>query len=255
MRKVTLYNVMSIVALFFFWEVAARISRSPFFPSFTDVVEAAVRIVTIGDIEKIKLHEHAVASILRVLVGFCLACGTGVPLGFMMGLKRETYDALKSIIEPVRFIPPIAWIPLAYILLSGYSRYILIIWLGAFFPILLNTMAGIKRTSPVLVNVAKAFGADDRSTTLKVVVPSALPEVVAGMRIGLGVGWMCIVAAEIIGGEMIGLGRLIEKAKELLQIDVVLVGMVAIGLIGLFMNEALLQAEKRLFKWRMEVKM
>jgi NitT/TauT family transport system permease protein len=157
-------------------------------------------------------------------------------------------------LEPLRFIPPIAWIPLVVILLSGYARYVLIIWLGAFFPILLSTVAGVKRTSSVLVDVAKSFGADSKSIVLEVVVPSALPEVAAGMRIGLGVGWMCIVAAEMIGGETVGLGRLILRYAQLLQIDVVIVGMVTIGLLGLVMNELFLQAEKRLFRWRKEVK-
>jgi NitT/TauT family transport system permease protein len=131
---------------------------------------------------------------------------------------------------------------------------VVIIWLGAFFPILLNTIAGVERTSPTLINVAKVFGADGRSTTFKVVVPSALPETLAGMRIGLGVGWMCIVAAEMMGGEPVGLGRLIIKHVELLQIDTSIAGIVFIGIIGLLMNEIFLQIEKRLFKWRMEVK-
>jgi len=254
-HRVILYNAALIIILFIVWEAIAKIFQSRFFPSFTDVTEAAVRVITVGDVEGIKLHEHAVASILRVLAGFVLACITGISLGLMMGLRRQTYDASKSIIESVRFIPPIAWIPLVYILLSGYSRYILIIWLGAFFPILLNTIAGIKRTSPILVDVAKSFGADNKSTVSKVVIPSALPETVAGVRIGLGIGWMCIVAAEMIGGEMIGLGRLIMKAAELLQTDVVIVGMVTIGLIGLLMNETFLRFEKRFFRWRVEVKM
>jgi ABC-type nitrate/sulfonate/bicarbonate transport system permease component len=253
-RKATLYNAVSIIALFFFWELAANIIHSPFFPSFTEVVGTAIRIITVGDIEGYGLLDHAFASILRVLLGFGLACITGFPLGVMMGLRHEIYDALKFIIEPVRFVPPLAWLPLAFLLLAGYSRYILIIWLGAFFPILLNTMAGVRRTNPILINVAKVFGANNRLTTFKVVIPSALPEVVAGMRIGLGVGWMCIVAAEMMGGDPLGLGRLIIKYVALLQIDASIVGIVAIGIIGLLMNEVFLQIEKQLFKWRMEIK-
>jgi len=254
-RKIAVYNVASIAIFLFLWEVVAKSISSPYFPSFIDVVKATAKMIAVGDVEGYKLHEHILVSVFRVLAGFGLACITGIPLGLMMGLRRETYEALKSILEPVRFIPPIAWIPLVYILLSGYSRFVLIIWLGAFFPILLNTIAGIKRTSPVLVDVAKSFGADKRSTISKVVIPSALPEAVAGMRIGLGVGWMCIFAAEWIGGEMTGLGRLMIKAYDLQQVDVIIVGMVTIGLIGLLMNETFLRIEKRLFRWRVEVKM
>jgi NitT/TauT family transport system permease protein len=239
---------------FFVWEAAAKIIHSPFFPSFTDIVGATVRVIVVGDIEGYRLSDHMFASIIRVLSGFGLACITGFPMGLLMGLKREIYDALKFIMEPARFVPPIAWLPLAFLLLMGHLRYVMIIWLGAFFPILLNTMTGVRRTSPLLINVAKVFGADKRSITFKVVVPSALPETLAGMRIGLGVGWMCIVAAEMMGGNPVGLGRLIIKHVELLQIDISLVGIMSIGIIGLLMNETFLQIEKRLFKWRMEVK-
>jgi NitT/TauT family transport system permease protein len=130
----------------------------------------------------------------------------------------------------------------------------LIIWLGAFFPILINTIVGINRTNPTLVNVAKVLGADRKSTILKVMIPSALPEIVAGMRIGLGVAWMCIMAAEMIGGEMLGLGRLILKYAELLRVDVILASMLTIGIIGLLMNEAFIRVENYVLRWRVEVR-
>jgi ABC-type nitrate/sulfonate/bicarbonate transport system permease component len=172
----------------------------------------------------------------------------------VIGLRPSIYGWSRSVIEPIRFIPPIAWIPLAFILMTGFSRYLLIIWLGSFFPVLLNTIAGIKRTNPTLVEVARVLGADKKSAILKVMWPSALPEIAAGMRIGLGVGWMCIMAAEMIGGERVGLGRLILKYAELLRVDVIFVGMITIGIIGLLMNEVFIWTEKRIFRWRMEVR-
>lgn len=252
--KAVAYNIAAIVILTVTWEFAAQFLQSPFFPKFTEVVRAFVTIAVNGDVEHFYLSDHIAASVLRVLAGFSAACITGFPLGLAMGLRPLSYDATKSIFEPLRFIPPIAWIPLVVILLTGYSRYVLIIWLGAFFPILLSTVAGVKRTSPILIDVAKTFGANARSIVFKVVVPSALPEVAAGMRIGLGVGWMCIVAAEMIGGETVGLGRLILRYAQLLQVDVVIVGMITIGLLGLIMNEMFLRTEKRLFKWRREIR-
>lgn len=252
--KKAAYNVIAIVVVLLTWEIVAQLLHSPFFPQFSEVMRAFFKIATVGDVEGFYLSDHVVASILRVLAGFSVACVTGFPLGLIIGLRPFSYDAARSVLEPLRFIPPIAWIPLVVILLSGYARYVLIIWLGAFFPILLSTVAGVKRTSSVLVDVAKSFGADSKFVVLEIVVPSALPEVAAGMRIGLGVGWMCIVAAEMIGGETVGLGRLILRYAQLLRIDVVIVGMVTIGLLGLVMNELFLQAEKRLFRWRKEVK-
>ena len=252
-HRVLAYNVVSIILILLLWELVAGVVRSKFFPSFNDVIRAFITIAKVGDIEGIKLLDHSIASICRILAGFGLACVTGIPLGLAMGLRRGIYDSTKSITETIRFIPPIAWIPLVIILLSGYWRYIFIIWLGAFFPILINTIAGIKRTNPVFIDVSKIFGADKKSTIRKVVIPSSLPEITAGMRIGLGIGWMCIMAAEMIGGEMIGLGRLIIKYAEFIRVDVVIMGMISIGLIGLFMNEIFLRIEKRLFKWRVEV--
>jgi ABC-type nitrate/sulfonate/bicarbonate transport system permease component len=240
--------------LLFLWQVATLVVHSPFFPSPLDVAKAFVTIATIGDIEHITLLAHSEASIFRVLVGFGLACITGIPLGIAIGLRPGIYGWTRSVIEPIRFIPPIAWIPLAIILLTGFSRYMLIIWLGSFFPVLLNTIAGVKRTNPTLVEVARVLGADKKSTILKVMWPSALPEIAAGMRIGLGVGWMCIMAAEMIGGERVGLGRLILKYAELLRVDVIFVGMITIGIIGLLMNEVFIWTEKRIFRWRVEVR-
>jgi len=248
------FNITLIIVVTLFWEFAARAANSAYFPSFSDFEAAFVKIATVGDVEGHTLLEHSGASVLRVLAGFAVAIAVGFPLGLVMGLKPLIYDSSRSVLEPIRFIPPIAWIPLALILLTGYSRYIFIIWLGAFFPILLNTIAAVKRTNPVLVDVAKTLGAKKATTVFKVVVPSALPEVAAGMRIGLGVGWMCILAAEIIGGEMVGIGRLIWNYTQLLRVDVIIVGMITIGLIGLVMNEMFLQTEKRLFRWRQEVR-
>ena len=243
-----------LVVLLVLWQALTQFVRSPFFPSPLEVAKAWVTIATRGDLERLTLTDHAVASIHRVLTGFGLACITGIPTGLVIGLRREIYQTTKTIIEPLRFIPPIAWVPLVIILITGYLRYVLIIWLGAFFPILINTIVGINRTNPTLVNVAKVLGADKKSTILKVMIPSALPEIVAGMRIGLGVAWMCIMAAEMIGGEMLGLGRLILKYAELLRVDVIIAGMLTIGIIGLLMNEVFIRVENYVLRWRVEVR-
>jgi NitT/TauT family transport system permease protein len=103
------------------------------------------------------------------------------------------------------------------------------------------------------MNVAKVFGAGKNTRVTKIVVPSVLPDITSGMRVGLGMAWMCIVAAEMIGGEAVGVGRLILKYAELLQLAPVISGMLIIGVIGFLMNEILLQVEKRMFRWRWEV--
>jgi len=254
--KTFLLGIIFLSIFLLIWQIIAMFYPVKFLrdASPINVISTLVKLTVKGDTEGISLLDHTMASVTRVLVGFSVACVSAVPLGILMGLRKEIYESSKSVIEPIRFIPPIAWIPLAILLLTGFSRYIFLIWLGAFFPILVNTIAGIKRVNPVLGEVAKSFGANKRQIISKVIVPGSLPEVVAGMRVGLGVGWMCIVAAEMVGAEVTGIGKLILKGAQLLQIDVVIAGMTVIGFIGLFMNEIILLFERRIFKWRREIK-
>ena len=248
-----LLNIFAIVIFIFLWELIAITIKSPFLPDFRETTAAFIDLVKYGDLEGYMLLDHIATSLIRIGAGFGIACLIAIPLGLVMGLFPIIYDGLRTIIEPIRYIPPIAWIPLVIVLLRGLSRYIFIIWLGAFFPILINTIASIPRVNRVHINVARVHGADRFYIIRHIVIPSVLPEILAGMRVGLGVGWMCIVAAEMIGGAMIGLGYLILKYAELLMIEYSIVGMVLIGIIGLLMNEILVRIEKRLFKWRGEV--
>jgi ABC-type nitrate/sulfonate/bicarbonate transport system permease component len=215
-------NVGVLALAWIVWQLTARAAGSSFFPGPASVVTAYREILQGGDVQGQQLWAHIWASLVRVFVGFAAAAVTGVPL--------------------------------AIVLLSGFSRYAFIIWIGAFFPVLVATMAGIQRVSPLLIEVGKAFGARRPFIILRIVAPGALPEIVAGMRIGLGVGWMCIVAAEMIGGENLGLGRLMMNYADLLRVDMVIVGMITIGIIGYVTNEILLLVEQRLFAWRRAVK-
>ena len=251
-RKIFL-NVLAIIVFLILWELVAIIVQSPFLPDVNETVAAFVDLAQNGDLEGISLLEHIVTSLVRIGAGFGLACLIGIPLGLVMGLFPIIYDGSRSVLEPIRHIPPIAWIPLVIVLLRGFSRYVFMIWLGAFFPILINTIASIPRVNPVHINVAKVHGADRSFIIRNIVIPSVLPEVFAGIRVGLGVGWMVIVAAEMIGGALIGLGYLILKYSELLMIEYSVVGMILIGIIGLVINESLIQIEKRLFSWRGKV--
>jgi ABC-type nitrate/sulfonate/bicarbonate transport system permease component len=246
-------SLASIIAFLLLWEAATLVVNSPFFPGPYSVFLAFIRISTVGDFDGYTLGWHSAVSLYRVLLGFMAGAVTGIPLGLFMGIKLAVKDIATPIIEPLRFIPPMAWIPLSIVLLIGLERYVFLIWVGAFFPILLNTIAGVRRTSITLVNVARTFGADDNAVLRHIIFPSALPEIMTGLRVGLGIGWMCIVAAEMMGGDPVGLGRLIIKYANFLQIDVVIVGMVAIGLLGLAMNYFILLLEKRMFRWRVEV--
>jgi len=252
-KKKLLLNVLAILVFVILWELVAITVKSPFLPDVAETATAFIDLAKNGDLEGITLLDHITTSLVRIGAGFGLACLIGIPLGLVMGLFPITYEGSRSVIDPIRFIPPIAWIPIVIVLLRGFSRYVFMIWLGAFFPILITTIASIPRVNSVHINVARVHGANRGYILRHIVIPSVLPEVFAGMRVALGVGWMVIVAAEMIGGALIGLGYLILKYSELLMIEYSIVGMILIGIIGLLMNEILVQIEKRLFKWRNEV--
>jgi NitT/TauT family transport system permease protein len=226
---------------------------SPYFPTFREIVLAFIWLARNGDVEGITLTQHVLASIIRILAGFGAACVMAIPLGLAMGLYPSIYRRTRAVVEPVRFIPPIAWIPVAIVLLVGFSRYAFLIWLGAFFPIFINVLVSVPRVNPIHVNVTRIFGARRWYIIRKIVIPSVSPDIAAGMRVGLGIAWMCIVAAEMIGGEMVGIGRLILKYAELIRMAEIIVGMLIIGLVGFLMNEVFIRVEKRLFRWRWEV--
>ena len=256
-KRVRIWITNAVVLLVFLalWQVVADIYHSPFIPAPSAVWSAGVKLALQGDVNGHSLWAHTVASLVRVLAGFAAAVIMGVPLGLLMGLHPGIYQGTRSLMEPLRFIPPLAWIPIALVTLTGFTRYVFIIWLGAFFPIFVATLVGVPRVEILHQNVALVHGASRSWVVRKVVIPSILPDILGGMRVGLGVGWMCIVAAEMIGGESVGLGKLILKYAEMLRMAEIIVGMIVIGLLGLLMNEMLLLVEKRLFRWRWEVKL
>jgi ABC-type nitrate/sulfonate/bicarbonate transport system permease component len=233
--------------------VAAVLVASPFFPVPMRIVDAFIQLATRGDTLGHSLWAHSWASIERVLVGFGLGVLFGVPLGLLMGLYPKLYAGTRSVIEPLRFIPPIAWIPLAIIFFSGLSRFAFLIFLGAFFPVFTSTLVGVARVEPIHRKVGVVHGASKFWTLRNVVVPTVMPDIMAGMRVGLGTAWLTIVAAELAGGISTGLGRMMTNYAELLMVPHVIVGMLIIGLLGFLMNEILLLVEKRLFRWRWQV--
>lgn len=252
-RSPALYNAASALAILAAWQIATMLYYSAFFPSPLQVAQAFVSLAVNGDVLHNSLLTHIGWSLARLSAGFALGVVTGVPMGLLMGLNRTLYAATRTAIEPFRFIPPIAWIPLTIVLLSGLSRYVFLIWLGAFFPVYVATLVGVPRVELIHKNVARVHGAGRWYVLTRVVIPSVLPDILGGMRVGLGTAWMTIVAAEITGGETTGIGRMMVNYEDLLRIPEIVVGMILIGVLGFLMNEILLRLEKRLFRWRWEV--
>jgi ABC-type nitrate/sulfonate/bicarbonate transport system permease component len=251
--RTTLWNLLSLAIALGLWQLAALLVGSPFFPGPLKIVDAFVQLATRGDTFGNSLLTHSWASIHRVLVGFGLGVLLAVPLGLLMGLYPKIYAGTRSVLEPFRFIPPIAWIPLAIIFFTGLTRFAFLIFLGAFFPIFTSTLVGVARVEPIHRKVGVVHGASKFWTLCHVVVPTVLPDIMAGMRVGLGTAWLTIVAAELAGGISTGLGRMMTNYAELLQVPQVIVGMLLIGFIGFLMNEFLLLIERYLFRWRWQV--
>ena len=247
------WNALAVAIALIVWQLAAMAVGSPFFPGPLKVVQAFLRLAIRGDTFGHSLWVHAWASIERVLVGFGLGVLAGVPLGLLMGLYRPVYTRTRAVLEPFRFIPPIAWIPLAIIFFSGLARFAFLIFLGAFFPIFTSTLVGVARVEPIHRKVGLVHGASKFWILCHVVIPTVLPDILAGMRVGLGAAWLTIVAAELAGGISTGLGRMMTNYAELVQVPEVVVGMLLIGFIGFLMNEVLLLVEKYLFRWRWQV--
>jgi ABC-type nitrate/sulfonate/bicarbonate transport system permease component len=251
--RIVFWNALSLAIALAAWQFASMLVGSPFFPGPSKIVEAFTQLATRGDTFGHSLWTHSWASIERVLVGFGLGVLLGVPLGLLMGLYPKVYAGTRSVLEPFRFIPPIAWIPLAIIFFSGLSRFAFLIFLGAFFPVFTSTLVGVARVEPIHRKVGVVHGASKLWTLNHVVIPTVLPDIMAGMRVGLGTAWLTIVAAELAGGISTGLGRMMINYAELLQVPHVIVGMLLIGFIGFVMNEILLVIERWLFRWRWQV--
>lgn len=253
--RIVLYNALSAAVIIGAWQVATWLYASVFFPSPLDVLRAFVSLALHGDVLGNSLLLHMGRSLVRVAAGFGLGVVSGVPLGLLMGLYPPLYQRTRVAIEPFRFISPVAWIPLTIVLLSGFSRYVFLIWLGAFFPIFVATLVGVPRVEPIHRHVAKVHGAGRGYIVRRVVIPSVLPDILGGMRVGMGNAWMTIVAAEMSGSETTGLGRLMVNYAELIRIPEIVVGMILIAVLGFAMNEGLLRAERHLFRWRWEVRL
>ncbi len=252
LRKV-FYNLLSVAIFLLLWKIIVSLVHATYFPTPEGTIRAAMDLIVKGDLEGYSLATHVWASFIKVLFGFGVALLMGVALGMIMGLYPMIYAASKIIIEPIRFIPPVGWVPMAIVLLSGFTRFAFIIWLGAFFPIFISVLTSIPKVDPVAKDVVKVYGGGKLQIIRKIIIPSVMPEILAGARISIGASWMCIVAAEMIAGESTGLGRLILKYADLLMTNEVVAGMIFIGIIGLGCNEVILRIEKYLFKWRTRI--
>ena len=243
-----------LVAVALLWEAlsAAGIVPENRLPPPTRVLGGLVELITRGLPPGSHLFGHCVASLRRVLGGVAAALAAGIPLGLLMGRSARLRSLVNPFVEILRPIPPLAWVPIAILWLGiGDGSAVFIIFLGAFFPILLNTVAGVLSIERGLIEAAVILGASKRDLFLKVLAPGALPATFTGVRIAVGVGWMTVVAAEFTGVKSgYGLGYMIMTARDIQRADQIVAGMFVIGWIGFAMDALIRAAERRLLRWR-----
>jgi NitT/TauT family transport system permease protein len=245
--KETLPPLAVIAALIAIWWAAVIGTRSVIFPTPWGVVSGAFELLKDGT-----LWRHIGASLMRVGTGFGLAVCVAVPLGLWMGWVRGAFVTLNPLFQILRPISPIAWIPIAILWFGvGNASPIYLIFIASVFPMIVQTTVGVHTIEKRFLRAADNFGVTRRKLFLQVVFPATLPQIIVGMRIGLGVAWLVVVAAEMIALRS-GLGYMIIDSRNAgNRYDLVIAGMIIIGLIGLALDGFMRLLEgMKIVRWR-----
>ena len=274
MRHCLSRGVLSLVApalFLLFWHYASlRIDNPVVLPQIGEVLSLLLHptenLLNMGS-----LVSNVTVSFVRVFGGYLLAVFVAIPLGLAMGYWSWLNRMLGLMAGLFRPIPPLSWIPLVlawfgvasmatilgveegawYPFFSNIKLSMLfIIFIGAFFPILVNTIGGVQSVRVTLIDAVRVLGASPWQIVRYVVLPYAAPQVFTGLRVGLGVAWMCLVSAEMMPGSISGVGYLITHAYTVAQTDVVIAGMIAIGVMGILIDSIFMLIERRAFQWQ-----
>ncbi|MGZ3182166.1 MAG: ABC transporter permease [Telluria sp.] len=241
------YPIPLIALVLLAWWAAVAVTHSLIFPTPLGVLEGTLALARDGI-----LWVHIGASLLRVATGFMLAVLVGVPMGLWMGRVDTVYRVFNPVFQMMRPISPIAWIPVTILWFGvGNVAPVFLIFLAAVFPLIVQTSAGVHTIEKRYLRAAENFGVSRAVLMRQVIVPAVLPEIIVGMRIGLGVAWLVVVAAEMIA-PVSGLGYLIIDARNSgSHYDLVIGVMVIIGLIGLLLDTIMRKLEgMKTVRWR-----
>jgi NitT/TauT family transport system permease protein len=188
-------------------------------------------------------------SMYRVLLGFGIGAGLALPLGLAMGASPRVYTWFNPLVQLLRPIPPIAYIPLAILWFGlGNPPAVFLIALGAFFPVLMNTIAGVRQVDGIYLRAARNLGASGSTLFLRVILPAAVPYILAGVRIGIGTAFIVVIVSEMIAVNN-GLGFRILEAREYFWSDKIMAGMITIGMLGLAIDVAMNRLNNHLLRW------
>lgn len=249
-RQLTLSLITVAVIIAIWWAVTALNLIAPLFlPAPQQVLHQLITVASAQGFMDATLWQHLAASLSRIFIALVAAILVGVPTGLLMGLNSTARGILDPLIELYRPVPPLAYLPLMVIWFGiGETSKILLIYLAIFAPVVMSTVAGVKSAQQVRLRAAQSLGASRWQVLWHVVLPGALPEILTGVRIGLGVGWSTLVAAELIAATR-GLGFMVQSAGEFLATDVVLAGIAVIALIAFSLELGLRALQRRLTPW------
>ncbi|MCE2917306.1 MAG: ABC transporter permease [Rubrivivax sp.] len=237
-------SIAGAVSFLAVWSIAALsgITSREFLPAPWDVVDRFGQLL-VQPFAGFVLHEHLLSSLKRFAMGFCLAVAIGIPLGLLMAWFRWVDRIVSPAFEAVRFVAPIAWVPFAALWFgTGIGGPVLIIFMGAFPPVLINTYRGAQQVDRKYIEAAQMLGASAFRSMTQVLLPAAVPSIVAGLRISAGLGWQSLVGAELIVASS-GVGYLMVKGQAAVSTATVMSGMLAIGLVGLLIDVLLRRAQ------------
>lgn len=246
-----LFAVVVIGALLAAWElgVAYGYLKVYQFPPVSRIAKGFVDLSTTGFPSGVTVWTHAGTTIWRVVQGYVAALALAIPLGFLIGSVRVLDKMAAPLIVFGRSIATLSLLPLAIVWFgTGELTKVVLIGYGCFWVMLSNVIAGVKYVDPVLVKAARSYGASGLEMAWRVVLPAALPRIFAGARMALGVGFMVIVGAEMIG-TVTGLGALIMEARTFYRSEITIVGMLIIGVLGFLISTGLMWLERRLVPW------
>lgn len=245
----TSWGVLPIVFFLIAWEMVARLDLVPgqfFLPAFSEVIRELILLTGEGI-----LTDHLLKSGLRVLIGFCSGSIAGVAIGVAMGWNETMNRTLHPVLSLLYPIPALGWLPLLMIWVGiGEILPILIVFICSFFPILYNTLTGIRGVSRDFIKAARTLGASDTRILMTVLLPIALPNIFTGLRLEAGMAWRVIIAAEMVAIPT-GIGALMMKAESLMRIDIIIVCLMILSVVCFSIERLFLYIEERLTKeWR-----
>ena len=247
-RSLRVVSVLSVLGL---WWLASYLAWVPdlLLPNPSAVFNKLLSVSQEGFADA-TLWVHLSASLQRVLLATIAAVLTAIPLGLALGLNRIVCALIDPLIELYRPVPPLAYLPLIIIWFGiGEFSKVLLIYLAIFAPLVLSTAAGVRRIAPDRVHAAQALGANRVQLVVWVILPNTLPDILTGLRIGLGAGWSTLVAAELVAATQ-GLGFMVQSAAQFLVTDVVILGILVIALVALLLDSALRLVQHWLTPWQ-----